>query len=395
MTGPERISGDWLTGPEITQVFALLQAGGHQVYAVGGCVRDALLGARVNDIDLSTNALPTRVTELARAAGLTTIPTGIDHGTVTVLAGGIPFEITTWRRDVETDGRRAVVAFAERIEDDAMRRDFTMNALYAAPDGRLLDPLGGGITDAHARHIRFIGTPEARIREDYLRILRFFRFYAWFGDAAEGPDPEGLAACAALAEGLDTISRERVGAELKKLLSAPDPAPSLAAMQASGVLTRVLPGADARAMALLVHLEEGLSPAPTPAWPRRLALLSAAMEGVNLTRSLRLSREEGTGLAQRCKAVQDGGATARLGQELGAGAAQDAILARAALLETPPPQGFQAEIARGAAAVFPVTAADLMPEFSGPALGERMRVLREAWLAADLRPGKEALLALP
>jgi poly(A) polymerase len=394
---PLRISGDWLLRPESQQIFDLLEAAGHQAHAVGGCVRNALIGTKVADVDIATDARPDRVSDLARAAGLRVVPTGIDHGTVTVIAGSEPYEITTWRRDVETDGRRAVVAFADRIEDDAMRRDFTMNALYARRDGEVLDPLGGGIADALSRHIRFVGEAEARIREDYLRILRFFRFYAWYGDTDQGPDATGLAACAALAEGLDSLSRERVGAELKKLLAAPDPAPSLAAMQASGVLTRLLPGADARAMALLVHLEEGIA----PHWPRRLALLisglvvSGLAGETSLRSALRLSRVEAGEMTRLRHAVSEGGAPARLGYQLGAATARDAILVRAALLEAAPAPGWDQDLARGAAAVFPVTATDLMEHYRGPALGQRLKALEEAWLASDLTLGKAALLALP
>ncbi|WP_112311160.1 CCA tRNA nucleotidyltransferase [Pseudogemmobacter bohemicus] len=382
-----RIAGEWLTRPESQQMFHLLQAAGHQALAVGGCVRNALIGAPVADIDISTDARPARVMELARAAGLRVVPTGIDHGTVTVIIGDEPYEITTWRRDVETDGRRAVVAFADRIEDDAMRRDFTMNALYAGSDGTVTDPLGGGLADALARHIRFVGEAGARIREDYLRILRFFRFYAWYGDPDQGPDPDSLSACAALSEGIATLSRERVGTEMKKLLSAPDPAPALAAMQASGVLRETLPGADARHIALLVHLEAGRP----PRWPRRLAVIG----GDTLGRALRLSRSEAAGMTRLREATLEGGAPSRLGHVLGAETATDAVLARAALIGTPPPPGWETAIARGAAARFPVTAADLMADHAGPALGQRLAALKEAWLASDLTLGRDALLALP
>ena len=207
---------------------------------------------------------------LAAAAGLAAVPTGIDHGTVTLLSDGQPFEVTTFRRDVETFGRHATVAFSTDIAEDAARRDFTMNALYAEPDGTLVDPLGG-LADLRARRVRFVGDPARRIAEDYLRILRFFRIHAWYGDPAGGLDPEGLAACAALQEGLDSLSRERVGAEIAKLLAARDPAPAVAAMAATGILARVLPGADPRALAPLVHLEAGAGLAPR--WQRRLAAL--------------------------------------------------------------------------------------------------------------------------
>ncbi|MCX8507347.1 MAG: CCA tRNA nucleotidyltransferase, partial [Rhodobacteraceae bacterium] len=254
-----RIDGDWIKAPGLQQVLACLSGAGHAAYLVGGCVRNALMGLPVTDLDISTDALPLRVSALAKAAGLKVVPTGIEHGTVTVVAQGAPHEVTTFRRDVQTDGRRAVVAFSTRIEEDAARRDFTMNALYADRTGAVVDPLGG-IADLRARRLRFVGRPEDRIREDYLRILRFFRFHALYGDVAEGLDPEGLAACAAHSAGIETLSRERVGHEMRKLLAAADPAPAVAAMQASGVLAHSLPGADPRALAPLVHLEGGLSP---------------------------------------------------------------------------------------------------------------------------------------
>ena len=254
-----KVLGAWMEHPATQAVCAALTAAGYRALFVGGCVRNALLAMPVADVDIATDARPEAVTALAEQAGFKVVPTGIDHGTVTVIAEGIPHEVTTFRRDVATDGRRAVVAFATRIEDDAMRRDFTMNALYAEADGRVIDPLGG-LRDLIARRMRFVGTAEARIAEDYLRILRFFRFHAWYGDPDQGIDPEGLAACATLSAGLETLSAERVGAEMRKLLAAPDPAPSLASMAQSGVLQRVLPGAEARALPVLVHLEAGRPP---------------------------------------------------------------------------------------------------------------------------------------
>lgn len=228
-----------------------------------GCVRNALLGAEASDIDIATDAHPERVVELAAGAGLKAIPTGIEHGTVTVVSGGIPHEITTFRRDVETDGRRATVAFSDTVSEDAARRDFTMNALYARPDGTLLDPLGG-LPDLNARHVRFIGQAKDRIREDYLRSLRYFRFHAWYGDAAAGFDPDALDAIASNLDGLERLSRERVGAEILKLLAAPDPAPAIAAMRGAGVLGAVLPGADDRSLAVLVSLEQAADAAADP-----------------------------------------------------------------------------------------------------------------------------------
>ena len=266
----ERIDAPWLAAPATQAVCAALTGAGHQALLVGGCVRNALLGRPVADIDLATDARPEAVIDLARRAGLKPVPTGVEHGTVTVVAEGRPFEVTTFRRDVATDGRRATVAFSTDLAEDAARRDFTMNALYCRPDGALVDPLGG-LADLRAGRVRFVGDPAARIAEDYLRILRFFRIHAWYGDPAGGLDPEGLAACAALQEGLARLSRERVGAEMTKLLAAADPAPAVAAMAAAGILGRVLPGADARALAPLVHAEAAAGAAPR--WQRRAAAL--------------------------------------------------------------------------------------------------------------------------
>ncbi|HLY79435.1 MAG TPA: CCA tRNA nucleotidyltransferase, partial [Caulobacteraceae bacterium] len=209
---------------------------------VGGCVRNAILGVAVRDIDIATTLPPPAVIAALRAAGLKAIPTGIDHGTVTAVAKGRPFEITTLRRDVETDGRRALVAFTTDWAEDAQRRDFRLNALYADPTGRLYDPTAGGLADAHAGRIVFVGDAETRIREDALRILRFFRFNAWYGRGE--PDAAGLAACAALRELISHLSAERVSAELLKLLAAEDPRGVVRLMAQSGVLAVVLPEAQ-------------------------------------------------------------------------------------------------------------------------------------------------------
>ena len=242
-----RITGDWITRESTQALMKALNDAGHKALVVGGCVRNALLGVPVADVDIATDALPEEVMRIALAAKMKPVPTGIDHGTVTVVSGSIPHEVTTFRKDVETDGRRAVVAFATDVADDAHRRDLTINALYALADGTLVDPLGG-LPDLKARRVRFIEDAEARIREDYLRALRFFRFHAYYGDPAVGMDPEALAAIAANLDGLDTLSRERVGAELLNLLAAPDPAPAVAAMaQTGGRSTRAgSPGASGR-----------------------------------------------------------------------------------------------------------------------------------------------------
>jgi poly(A) polymerase len=378
-----KVSGEWLASAGVQGVMAALTGAGHQALAVGGCVRNAVLGAPIADVDVATDAVPETVTNIAENAGFRVIPTGIDHGTVTVLAHGTSIEVTTFRRDVATDGRRAVVAFSTDIADDAARRDFTINALYAQADGTLVDPLGG-LPDLLARRVRFVGEAEARIREDYLRILRFFRFHAWYADPDHGIDAEGLAACAANSAGLETLSRERVGAEMRKLLAAPHPGPAVAAMAQAGALGAILPGVDARWLPVLVHLE-GAAP---PRWLRRLAVLG----GPDATDALRLSREEQRDLGHIRDALASDHSPAATGFLYGETLASDAVLLRAAMMEAPPPDAWQSQIARGAAAQFPVNAADLMPGLQGADLGARLKDLQQRWLRSDLTLTKAQLL---
>lgn len=238
---PDLSQSDWLTADQTRAVMAALEAEGGPDCArfVGGCVRNALLGQPVDDIDIATQLTPEQTLAALEAAGLKAVPTGLEHGTVTAVSGGRPYEITTLRRDVATDGRRAVVAFTTDWAEDAARRDFGLNALYADAAGALFDPTGRGLADLAARRIVFVGDAETRIREDYLRILRFFRFHAWYGRG--DPDTEGLRACRDNVDGLARLSAERVSKELLKLLAAPDPRPAVRAMDEAGVLSAVLP----------------------------------------------------------------------------------------------------------------------------------------------------------
>ena len=274
----------WLEAQATRAVMAALQAAGGPDCArfVGGCVRNSLLGQPVDDIDIATRLRPEETMAALQAAGLKAVPTGLEHGTVTGVSERKPYEITTLRRDVETDGRRAVVAFTEDWAEDAARRDFRLNALYADAAGTVFDPTGGGLADAAEGRIVFVGEAETRIREDYLRILRFFRFQAWYGRGQ--PDATGLAACAALKAGMAQLSAERVSKELLKLLAARDPRSTVRAMAETGVLGQVLP--EAQPLNLFEAMC-GLTGNPV----LRLSALLPADEGavVRIAGSLRLS----------------------------------------------------------------------------------------------------------
>lgn len=386
-----RIAPDWLHDDAAQALCRALGAQGAQVFFVGGCVRNALLGAGASDLDISTDARPEQVMELAGAAGFRAIPTGIDHGTVTVVVEGTGFEVTTFRRDVETDGRRAVVTFSDRIEDDAQRRDFTMNALYADAEGRVHDPLGG-MADLSARRVRFIGDAVQRIREDYLRILRYFRFNAWYGDPAQGFDAEALAAIAETQEGIAHLSRERVGAEMMKLLGAPDPAPAVAVMRQTGVLQRVLPGADDRALALLIDLE---ADRPIDATSRLAAILGADSDMRTLQQQLRLSSAMATRATDLRLFAQDFAlGPAELAYRQGGDFATRAVLLRAALLEQPLAPSVWDQIKLGSHATMPLTAQDLMPEFQGAVLGKILKYIESEWISSGFSLSASEMKAL-
>lgn len=384
-----KLAAAWLTAPETRDAIAALTGQGANVWFVGGCVRNTLLGVAVSDLDLCTDALPEAVLACAARADIKAVPTGIEHGTVTLVVGDTQFEVTTLRRDIDTDGRRATVAFTTALAEDAARRDFTMNALYATPKGEILDPTGQGITDIAARRVRFIGTPAHRITEDYLRILRFFRFHAWYGDPAGGIDAEGLAACAAHADGLGVVSRERLGAEMIKLLYAPDPAPAVASMAASGVLAQVLAGADPNVLTRLIALEETNVPPFAPAPLRRFATLADAQAATEL----RFSRADRKVIASLRDGMQAATPPGALGYRHGAEIASDIVLLRAALFEQPALAADLQEVQRGAQAVFPIRAVDLQPEFEGPALGAELARLETDWIASGFEATKGDLLS--
>ena len=380
-----KIEGDWLNGA-VQQVFGLLESGDHRVFAVGGCVRNSLMGVPVNDIDLATDALPEQVVTLGQAAGLKVVPTGIEHGTVTVVVDGQGFEVTTFRHDVETDGRRAVVAFSDNIETDAKRRDFTVNALYADRTGEIFDPLGG-LADIPERRIRFIDDAEARIREDGLRILRFFRFYAAYGNPAAGLDADGLSACASNLAMLDDLSAERIGAEVRKLLGVSDPAPAVSSMETSGVLAQIMPGAVAGPLAPLVHTENGRQ----SRWIRRLAVIG----GRAVSDRLRLSKQEMKALDAIAVILEDGLNPKLAAYRFEADRAVDAELIKRSMSGMIADDQIEQLADKGAALEMPVKAKMVMKHVSpGPELGALLKRLEDEWIASDFKLTKAELLEI-
>ena len=256
--GEQVVRQAWMQAPATLAVMDALQRSGGEDCArfVGGCVRNAVLKRPVDDIDIATVLTPDQVMQALTDANIRWVPTGVEHGTITAVSEGRPFEITTLRRDVSTDGRRAVVAFTDDWTEDARRRDFRLNALYLDATGRIHDPLGHGVEDAKAGRVVFVGDPLTRIREDYLRILRYFRFLAWYGRG--DPDPAAVSACKALKGMLSGRSAERTSKELFKLLAAEDPRPAMALMHGAGVLAAILPTAGLERFDALVGIERGI-----------------------------------------------------------------------------------------------------------------------------------------
>jgi poly(A) polymerase len=383
----------WLKEGALPRVLDVLSRDGEEARVIGGAVRNALLGLPPGDTDIATTATPDEVISRASAAGFKPVPTGLDHGTVTVVAEGRPFEVTTLRVDVESYGRKATVRFGRDWKADAERRDFTMNALSVSADGVIYDYVGG-LADLEARRVRFIGDPAVRIAEDYLRILRFFRFHAAYGEGP--PDREGLHACIAGRAGLDQLSRERVRMELLKLLVAKAVIPVLTVMADAGLLGSILGGvplvADAGRM---VELEAALG---LPADPiRRLAALAVfiAEDAERLMQRLRLANVEFERLASMAQVwsrriVPAGDALARPWlYRLGSEHFLDRVLlawARAGASPTDAEWRVLASLPqRWTPPVFPLKAADFMQRGieKGPALGNAIRAAEEAWIAAD------------
>jgi poly(A) polymerase len=395
----------------LRNLLAILNQGGEEARIAGGAVRNALIGESISDVDIATTCLPDEVRKRAQVQGFKFVPTGIAHGTATVVVEGVAYEVTTLRADVATDGRRAEVAFGRDWQTDAERRDFTVNGLYADALGNVTD-LVGGIADIKSRTIRFIGDPQARIREDHLRILRFFRFFAWYGSGR--PDAEGLKACARLKEAISSLSAERVWSELKKLLSAPDPSRALLWMRQSGVLTVALPESEKwgiDAVHGLMAAERDLGWAADPML-RLMAIMPPRRERVDeLADRLKLSKSERARLESWMAAELpapdlDNRDLARVlywGDPIGICDRLKLALAAARALaanddrEMMKAAGYSRLLEFALAwkkPKFPVKGADLLALglAAGPDVGERLKSLEEKWAASDFALSKAELL---
>ena len=403
---------DWFEKPALKRIFALLNADGGEVRIVGGAVRNALLGLPVADVDMATTLTPDVVVARARAAGIKAVPTGIEHGTVTLVIDGEGFEVTTLRRDVETNGRHAQVAFGTDWQTDAERRDLTINALYADENGEIID-LINGLPDIETGTVRFIGDAATRISEDYLRILRFFRFFAHYGSGR--PDADGLRASARAKDKLATLSAERVWGELKKLLSARDPSRALLWMRQSGVLSEILPetekwGIDA--IHGLVAAEQALGWAVEPML-RLAAIVPPDRERLAaLSARLRLSKAEASYLSNWASApaadpdlkhtaldrllYRQGveGMKARLKLALAAARADisagDTAMQKVARFST-----LLARAEKFQKPAFPLSGADVMAAGveAGPKVGNVLKSLEEKWIDVNFSLDRAALTA--
>lgn len=402
----------WFSKPGLQRIFSLLNADGGEARVVGGAVRNALMGLPVGDIDMATTLPPQDVVERAKDAGIKAVPTGIDHGTVTLVVDGEGYEVTTLRRDVTTDGRHAEVAFGTDWKEDAERRDLTINALYADASGEVID-LIGGLADIETKTVRFIGDAATRIAEDHLRILRFFRFFAYYGSGR--PDADGLRASARAKDKLSTLSAERVWSEMKKLLSADDPSRALLWMRQAGVLAQILPETEKWGIDSfhgLVATEQALGWKPDPMLRLASIIPPDAERVAALSSRLRMSKNEAARLDQWAKApavdpslaetaldrllyrqgvegvktrLKLALSSARADMSAGEAAMQkiaklSILLARAEKFNKPP---------------FPLSGADVLAAGlpPGPQVGEVLGELEAAWVDGNFAADREALLS--
>ncbi len=370
-------------------VFTALEARGGKgcVRFVGGCVRNVLMGKPVSDLDLATTLTPDETEAALATAGIKSVPTGKMFGTITAVLGSEIFEITSLREDVETDGRRAVVKFTTDWAKDAERRDFYLNALYADIDGQVYDPTGFGLEDAQTGRVRFIGEAEQRIREDYLRILRFFRFTAGYG---AGIDEASLAACAGLKDGIDGLSGERIQQELFKILKLPNPLPAFEAMQRAGVMPHIIPGwhgVNLSELAAMIRFSDEVEHRLLAVFDCGLGLEGEKLDVVrarwNASPKL-MERLVAAGQVAAQLADIDEPRLKRLVYTHGRPAMIDAVYLIAAHLNRSP-AGLLGHIEALIVPVFPIKGADLIKRgmIAGPEVGKRLKQIETEWLEHD------------
>ncbi len=393
-----KITADWLTDAPVKRVMECFADAGFPAYFVGGCVRNALLDLPVTDIDIATPATPDEVMELGRASHIKTLPTGIKHGTVSWILPGILdkqiFQITTYRRDIKTDGRHAQVAFSECMKTDAGRRDFTMNALYADAAGTVFDPMSG-LDDLRRGRVRFIGDAGQRIAEDGLRILRFFRMSALYGaDGGDKLDAAGLAACGTHGAALARLSQERISTEFRLLLSAPNPAPAILAMEGAGLLTRIITGCRADFITRFIDLETAVGVQVN--WIFRLAILGGqgVAEGESALRLSNVEKKSYTGVLLASKALDSGMKSSALGYYHGAQIARAAVMYRAVQRGQDLDKAVLEQIDFGANQQnkYPIKAVDLMAFAEGRELGDLLKKGERIWVQSNFTKTKEAVL---
>ena len=380
---------EWLKEPELKSVWKALSSCGAKVYLVGGCVRNTILGEEVKDIDIATDMIPDEVIRLSKSKSLKVIPTGISHGTVMVLSGGKSFDVTTFRSDLETDGRHAKVRFSTSIEEDARRRDFTMNALYMTIDGDIIDPLCGWKDLVNGR-VKFIGNPVDRINEDYLRILRYFRFLALYTKTQDNLDITAVAACSSAAYDLKKLSKERIWIEIQKLLTAKRPIFALEAMYSSGVLREVLPFSNIKKLEnfLMFEIKFNLDCNEI----NRLIALSYFNNG-NWTNDLPLSKKQRNWIILVLLISKDSYSSRVKGFKYGKFATLSALAIFGKNLSQRLEKDSLIEIKLGASKEFPLKTADFLKYFKpSKELGEEVKRLKDIWFKSNLGIKRKELL---
>tara|TARA_Y100000739_G_C20607740_1_gene466666 strand:+ start:1560 stop:2720 length:1161 start_codon:yes stop_codon:yes gene_type:complete len=371
--------------PTTKKLFQLFIEKSFDIYFVGGCVRDFLLNLPIKDIDISTTALPNEIISIARENNIKAIKTGIEHGTITLVYKTIQYQITTFRTDIKTDGRKAVVNFSKDIIADASRRDLTINALYADIEGNIIDPLNI-IADLNSRKIKFINNPQERIVEDNLRILRFFRFYAWFGKTNNSLDNASLRACVRFKEKLLNLSGERIGTEMKKLLTAPKPIKSLEIMLAEGILEIIMPKADVHLLKSLIKFEREAD--VSIHWTTRASVMTDS----KLKTKWKLSNSDHKLLSTLQKFKYYNISISKIAYLYGQELAIKYAVIKSVISNESLPKNLDTLVNLGVSAVFPITSQDLIPDYQGKDLGKKLHSLKNIWIDSKFTLNKEDLL---